>query len=236
MTKSNRILASITTWLKRRTFSIALLLAVLLLLIVGSQLLVVRTARGRTFAEVESLPEPRTVLLLGCVKRLASGSPNPFFEHRVEAAAKLFHAGKTSKIVVSGDNHRHGYDEPTDMKEALVARGVPENAIYCDYAGFRTLDSVVRVKEVFGQTRVTIVSQRFHNERSLFLAKARGIDAIAFDATDVRLEWALKTYLREALARVKAVLDVTILQTQPKFLGPPVNLLEPPQDATAAAS
>jgi SanA protein len=201
-----------------------------------SQMLIVSAASGRIFDDVQAVPGPRPVLLLGCVRTLGGGYANPFFERRVEAAARLFREGKASAIIVSGDNHRRGYDEPTDMKEALVALGVPKEKVYCDYAGFRTLDSIVRAKKVFGQTRITIVSQRFHNERSLYLAQANGLDAVAYNAEDIKLEWALKTYVREAFARVKAVLDVNLLRTQPKFLGPPVRLDQPAQDAPAAAS
>jgi SanA protein len=132
---------------------------------------------------------------------------------------------------VSGDNDTRGYDEPTDMKRALIQDGVPADKVYCDYAGFRSLDSIVRAKKVFGQERVTIVSQRFHNERCLYLAQSSGLDAVAFNAAGIRFEWALKTYIREAFARVKAVLDVNLLGVGPKFLGPAVSLDEPPRDA-----
>jgi len=121
--------------------------------------------------------------------------------------------------VVSGDNHVHGYDEPTDMKNALLEKGVPPDRIYLDYAGFRTLDSVVRVKEIFGQTSVTIISQHFHNQRPIFLAEHHGIDAIGFDAPEVDPEYAWKTRSREQFARVKAVLDIYVFHKQPHFLG-----------------
>ena len=110
------------------------------------------------------------------------------------------------------------------MKQALIAAGVPESKITCDYAGFRTLDSIARAKKVFGQKQVLIISQRFHNERALYLAKCYGLDATAYNAEDVELEHALKTYFREAFARVKAVMDMHVLHTQPKFLGPPVKI------------
>jgi SanA protein len=138
----------------------------------------------------------------------------------------LHRAGKVKAFIVSGDNGSKEYDEPTAMKEALVARGVPEAAIYCDFAGFRTLDSVVRAKSIFGQSRYIIVSQHFHNERAIFLARQRGLDAVGLDAADVSRSFAPTTYLREYLARVQAVLDVTLLQTRPKFDGPPVVITQ----------
>jgi len=113
------------------------------------------------------------------------------------------------------------------MKAALIASGVPEGKIYCDYAGFRTLDSIVRAREVFGQSKIMVVSQRFHNERALYLAGSQNVDAIGFNAADAELSrpTAIKNEIREILARVKAVLDTNVLRTQPKFLGTPVQVV-----------
>jgi SanA protein len=124
-------------------------------------------------------------------------------------------------IVVSGDNSTEYYDESTAMKEALVLIGVPDSVITLDYAGFRTLDSVVRCKWVFGQSEIIVVSQEFQNERALFIANHYGINAVGFNAKDVPNRYGFKTMLREYLARVKAVLDIYVLNTQPKFPGPP---------------
>jgi SanA protein len=105
------------------------------------------------------------------------------------------------------------------MKMALLEKGVPADRIYLDYAGFRTLDSVVRAKEIFGQGQITVISQHFHNQRAIFLAGHRGIDAIGFDATEVEFRYAFKTRCREQFARVKAVLDIYVFHMQPHFLG-----------------
>lgn len=214
--------------LKRWLVRLAALSALTLTLIAVCHWRVAVAASGRLYDEAAAVPGGRVALVLGCAKKLRGGWSNPFFTSRIRAAAELFEAGKAHTLLVSGDNRHEGYDEPTDMKEALIAAGVPEDRIVCDYAGFRTLDSVVRAKKVFGATEVTIISQRFHNERAVYLARCSGMDAIALNAQDVRLEWALKVYLREALARVKAVLDVQVLHTQPHFLGEPVKLPERP--------
>ena len=108
--------------------------------------------------------------------------------------------------------------EAEEMKKELMQKGVPEKSIYLDYAGFRTLDSVVRAKEVFGQTRLTIISQRFHNERAIYLAEKNGITAIGFNARDVDVYAGLKTNIRELFARVKMFIDLAI-DKQPHFLG-----------------
>ena len=87
---------------------------------------------------------------------------------------ELFQAGKISRILVSGDNRRMNYNEPVEMRKALIAHGIPDSVIVMDFAGIRTLDSVIRAKKVFGQDRFTIISQRFHNERALYIAGRNG--------------------------------------------------------------
>jgi SanA protein len=168
---------------------------------------------------VEALPEAPVAVVLGTAPRLADGRVNLFFRPRLEAAARLFKSGKVKALIVSGDNGSKNYDEPTEMKRVLIELGVPEEKIVCDFAGFRTLDSIVRAKEVFGQSRFIVVSQRFHNERAVYLARASGIEAWGLNAKDVPVALSLKTFLREKLACVKAVLDVNVFHTQPKFLG-----------------
>jgi SanA protein len=119
-------------------------------------------------------------------------------------------------LLVSGDNHSKNYDEPTDMKNYLVSLGVPKEAITLDYAGFRTFDSMIRAKLIFGLTKFTIVSQEFHNQRALFICDQLGIEAVAFNAKDGYRGTGSLT--REYFAKSKAVLDF-LLGTEPKFLG-----------------
>lgn len=211
-----------------------LFIALHVLLIFGGFYVVVWwTARGACYSNIDRVPVRLVGLVLGCVKKVG-GYDNEFFKTRVDAAAKLFRAGKVRYLVVTGDNSIAGYDEPTDLKAALVEKGVPADRIYCDYAGFRTLDSVVRAKKVFGQDDITIVSQRFQNERALYLAKRRGMpDAVAFNADDPAIESTCKMHLREIFARFKAVLDVEFLRTEPRFLGKRVSIGpgDPPVDA-----
>lgn len=176
-------------------------------------------AEKRCFDEVSLIPEAPAAVVLGTSPRLADGRANLFFLPRLEAAAALFKAGRVRALIVSGDNGTREYDEPTEMKRMLVQMGVPESKIVCDHAGFRTLDSIVRARDVFGQSRFIVVSQRFHNERAIYLAQAAGVEAWGFNAREVPVALSLKTFLREKLACVKAVLDVRVLRTRPKFLG-----------------
>jgi SanA protein len=179
-------------------------------------------AAGRCFADPAALPVCDTALVLGASDRTASGAANLHYENRLDAAAALWHRGAVRWLLVSGDNGRTGYDEPTRMKADLVARGVPAAAIYRDFAGFRTLDSVLRARAVFGLQRFVIVSQPDHIRRAVYLARSHGIDAVGFAAAAVEGRPGLRTRIREQFARINAVLDVEILARGPRFLGEPV--------------
>jgi SanA protein len=186
---------------------------------------IVREASGRIFNGVATAPKNDVALVLGTAPRVGGGRwKNPFFENRMDAAAALFRAGKVRHLLISGDNGRREYDEPTAMRNALIARGIPERAITLDYAGFRTLDSVVRARAVFGQTKLTIVTDDFHLPRALFLARAAGVDAVGVVSPRVPNQWSRKTRAREIAARIAAWLDVSVLHTKPKFFGPKVPI------------
>lgn len=212
------------TILKRRRVWLAVSAVAAIGFVFACEWWIERSAGGRCFDAVERVPEAPVAVVLGTSARLADGRANLFFLPRMEAAAALFKAGRVKALIVSGDNGTQGYDEPTDMKRVLMQMGVPAEKVVCDYAGFRTLDSVVRAKQVFGQQRMIFVSQRFHNARAIYLAQAFGIEAFGMDAKNVPVALSLKTFLREKLACVKAVLDVNVLGTQPRFLGEKVSV------------
>lgn len=174
--------------------------------------------KDRIFSSIDSVPYRPVALVLGTTYRV-QGRPNPFYDNRLKAVAELYRQNKISHILVSGDNATLSYNEPITMHNDLVDMGIPSEAITMDYAGFRTLDSVVRAQKVFGLEHFVVVSQRFHSLRALFLARENGIDAVAFEAPGVGGYGGLRTRGREVLARTKAVLDVYVLGTQPKFLG-----------------
>lgn len=204
--------------MKKKLFGIIIVIALLctITIIVCNQK-IKRFADTRTYTEVTAIPHNDVGLLLGTAPKLKNGN-NLYFDYRILAAAELHKAGKIKYILISGDNRKKDYNEPEEMKKALIHKGIPEKSIYLDYAGFRTLDSVVRAKEVFGQTKFTIISQRFHNERAIYLAEKNGIDAIGYNANDVNAYAGLKTNVRELLARVKMFIDLAI-DKQPHFLG-----------------
>ncbi|MGH1386518.1 SanA/YdcF family protein [Kordia sp.] len=193
----------------------------LVLLVVGiviCNVYVEFSSKGKTFNNTTEIPKNKVGLLLGTAKYLKGGTINLFYQYRINAAVKLYKAGKIEYILVSGDNGSKYYDEPTTFKEDLIAAGVPEDKIILDYAGFRTLDSVVRSKEIFQQESITIISQQFHNERAIAIANAKGVNAVGFNAKDVSGRYGFKVEVREIFARVAMCMDL-VIGKQPKFLG-----------------
>ena len=201
------------------SFKICIVLAGLgVLSIMAANWWVEEFAKTKLYTSVQDVPYNKVGLFLGTGKYLSNGRINLYYKYRIEAAGKLYKAGKVHFILVSGDNSTKDYDEPTTIKSDLVALGIPENKIYLDYAGFRTLDSVVRCDKIFGQKSITVISQQFHNERAIFIADNNKIAAIGFNAKDVSKRYGLKVWVRERLARVKMMLDL-LIGKQPKFLG-----------------
>lgn len=191
---------------------------------VGSHCYVKYKSNGKTYTSVNSIPSNRVGVLLGTSpKSRYTKQRNPFYVFRIEAAVKLYKAGKIKRILISGDNRRKNYNEPDMMKADLVAAGIPASHIYCDYAGFRTLDSMVRAKKVFGLSSFTVISQKFHNDRAIALASWQDVDAIGYNARDIKMNKGYHVYFRELLARAKMVLDM-LINKQPHFLGEPIDI------------
>lgn len=186
--------------------------------------LIEKTAKGFVYTDVSEVPARKVGLLLGTSVKLPDGRKNLFMVYRLDAAESLFKNKKIEYVLVSGDNGTQDYNEPEAIRAALVARGIPENRIVLDYAGFRTLDSIIRAKEVFGQSEFTVISQEFHNERALFIAHGNDIPAIAFNAKEVSSSVAPRVYLREYFARAAALVDVYVLSRNPKFYGEPIAI------------
>ena len=190
-----------------------------LILISSSHALIENSSEGKVFQSGGEVPDGRIGLVLGCSRYLSNGRENLYFKFRIEKAEELYRTGKVEYLIVSGDNSRKDYDEPTQMKNALIERGVPEAVIYCDYAGFSTLDSVVRAKEIFQQSELVVISQEFHIKRAIYIGESCGVDLVGYVARDVSGSGGLKTKLREYLARVKTVLDLHMLGREPVYLG-----------------
>lgn len=187
-----------------------------------------RLADPYLFDDPARLPDVDVALVLGAAPIGPEGGPNRYFEYRLDAAAALWRAGKVKYLLASGDNSGPDYDEPSAMRAGLIARGVPASAIYRDFAGVRTRDSVVRARSVFGQQRLIVVSQGFHAARAIFLARADGIEAWGLAARDVNRAYSIFTELRRYPSAVRAYLDVW-LDTPPRHGGPSIAVgVDPP--------
>jgi len=206
---------------------IGIVLSVILLIIIFLILLanckIEMNAENKVYDDIKKIPYRKVGLLLGTSKYLANRQENPYFTYRINAAVALFNVGKIDFILVSGDNRHVSYNEPRDMKKALIKRGVPAEKIYLDYAGFRTLDSVVRTDKIFGQRSFTVISQKFHNKRAIYIGESNGLNLIGYNAKDVTGEQSLKTNVRETFARVKVFLDI-LTGKKPKFLGDSISI------------
>lgn len=210
----------------RRLWRACLVLAALgLMLVAYANFAPSWSAVGRIHDDPAQVPAGRVAMVFGTTDSI-SGRPNLYFSYRIDAAARLWQSGRIKAIIVSGDNSSKYYNEPARMKTALIARGIPEHRIVEDPAGLRTLDSVGRAKEVFLLNEVVFISQRFQNERALYLARGFGLDAHAFNARDVTTHAGLKTRFREVGARVLMWLDVHILGTGPSYFGKHIPLPE----------
>lgn len=203
-------------WMKRIFLTLSILFVSLFIF---TNLWIVRSTKNRVFSDLSKVPHHRIALVLGTSHRTSKGDPNPFFEKRIETAAELYKKGKIDHLILSGDNRTIYYNEPMAMLRALLKKGVPASAITLDYAGLRTLDSIVRCKEIFGQNKFIIITQPFHSYRALFISRYHHINAIAMVAEEPDFEYSFKVRIREYLARTKAVLDLYVLKTPPRFLG-----------------
>jgi SanA protein len=206
-------------WRRVRMVLIALPLVVVLLICFANWW-VIKSTEDKVLTDINLLNGRSVALVLGTSNKLRNGSANPFFANRIKAAAELYKEGKVVHFILSGDNRSSKYyNEPLAMRKALVSLGVPVSAITLDFAGLRTLDSIVRSKEIFGQDKITIITQSFHSYRALFISNFYNIDAVALVAQAPGSETPFHVYVREYFARAKAVLDLYILNTTPDHMG-----------------
>lgn len=199
-----------------------------LILIFGATILfcnytITNSSKGRTYNSINEIPKNRVGLILGTAKWLTSGRPNLYYSNRIIATVDLYNAKKIAYVLVSGDNGSIYYNEPKAIKKDLIEAGIPEEKIFLDYAGFRTYDSMIRSKFIFGLENVTVISQKFHNDRAIYIAKQKGINAIGYNAKDISVANGFKVQLREYFARVKVFIDL-YTNKQPKFLGEQIDI------------
>lgn len=202
---------------KIKTKKIVLFAGVCLLVVIGiimtCHVLVVNNAKGRTYDNLADIPQREIGLLLGTSPITPQGGHNFYFDNRIKAAADLYHSGKIKKILASGGDYslteKHGCDEPTAMRDSLVAYGVPDTCIIEHWQGWRTINSIEAVRDLYDFDNITIISQKYHNERALYQADHLGITAIGYNAepSPIRRN-RIKNTIREYFARVKLFLDL----------------------------
>ncbi|MFN3402640.1 MAG: vancomycin high temperature exclusion protein [Cytophagaceae bacterium] len=198
---------------------VAVTIAAVLIFIITCNVWVVLSTSDQVYNSLSEVPQKKVALVLGTSKYSRQGRSNPYFNHRMNAAKSLYYSNKIEDIIISGDNSLSYYNEPKDMRKYLRTYGIPDSVIYPDYAGFRTFDSVVRCKKVFGQDDVIVVTQKFHVYRALFISNFYNMNAVGYIAENEGFSDSYDTLLREYFARCKAVIDLFILNKQPKFLG-----------------
>lgn len=194
---------------------IAVLLAPLfgMLIIAFCNLTIIEYSKGRVYDNVKEIPYKEVGLLLGTSPTTINGWTNIYYTYRIDAAVKLYKAKKISRILISGDGKEKSYDEPKYMRRELIKRGIPAHKITLDKKGLRTYDSVINAKETFGLSNFTVISQRFQNERAIYLAGHNDIDAIGFNAKDApnqKGKSAIKVRIREVFAKVKVFMDLIL--------------------------
>lgn len=202
-------------WVKRIFVSLGFGFLVILSLNVW----ILVSTSDQIFKEEILLSPQRVGLVLGTSRFTAQGEKNEFFEERMNAAAKLFELGIIDHILVSGDNRSIYYNEPRDMLNALLERGIAQSEVTLDYAGLRTLDSVVRCAQIFGQSSFIIITQEFHLHRALFIANYHGLNAYGFSPKSSKVSVPTKVRIREFIARVLAVLDLYVWNKKPEIMG-----------------
>jgi vancomycin permeability regulator SanA len=206
------------------------------LLIVGANVFVTRSAEGLAFDDPAEVPERPTAIVFGA--GVVNGQATPALADRVEGAVALYQQGRVSHLLMTGDNSRSDYDEVSVMRDLAIDQGVPAEAITRDHAGFDTRSSCYRARDIFGVDAAVLVTQDYHLPRALYTCRDLGIDAVGLRVPDWQhnadqLDWgqypdldAQRYMAREWLARVNALLEAHVTHPEPQFLGPYLGLGE----------
>ncbi|HMU26448.1 MAG TPA: ElyC/SanA/YdcF family protein [Solirubrobacterales bacterium] len=212
-------------WKKRGLITVAALGTIALLVVLATNLIVLLDSDGTVWNDPADAKHAEVAIVPGAMVN-QDGTMSMMLADRVNQAAALYRDGKVEKILVSGDHGQWTYDEPTTMRKALVAQGIPANVIYEDHAGFNTNATMQRARDIFGVSDATVVTQGFHMKRSLFLAQAAGLDANGL-TSDLHGYGGqgIKSDIREVLSRTKAVFD--LLRGAPVTGGEPVPITGP---------
>lgn len=205
------------------TFSIILIIVLIVLIIYACNELIIKKSKRKVFNSFTDIPFNKVGLVLGTAKYLAFGNVNPFYRNRIRAAIELYRNKKIKYIIVSGDSNKNNYNEPEQMQADLIKEGVEPSHIFMDNAGIRTYNSMLRLKKIFDQKEATIISQKFHNQRAIFIGIKMGLHVIGYNALDVKGKAGYNVLIREKFARVKAILDI-LVEIKPNLTAKKVSI------------
>jgi SanA protein len=186
-------------------------------------LIIVRSARSSIAEKMANVPPAPVAIILGAGVR-PDGTPSPMLTDRLETGIRLYKSGKVGRLLLTGQHSTKTYDEVNTMLRYVLARGVPEQYVFTDHAGFNTYDSMYRARDVFKVTTAIVVTQGFHLARAVYTARSLGIDASGVSADIQHYPTVWKNVAREWLARTKAYVDLHLLKPKPKFLGPEIPI------------
>lgn len=203
--------------IKKLIWTIGLSCFFILLIFAVLQLWITLTTRAHIYSDIDAIPKTDFAVVLGTSRYLKNGKNNPFYSERINDAAQLYLQNKVRHIIVSGDNKNFNYNEPRMMAQDLIKKGVPQSAITYDFAGFRTLDSIIRAQKIFNLNHFTVVTQQFHCERAIFIANKNNSQINCLAVKNPNHSFDIQ--FREFFARLYTILDLYIFNTQPKFLG-----------------
>lgn len=203
--------------LKKITKYVLLLLILFLFLAGINSLTVPFRNKAQQYSKIENVPQKQTAILLGALV-YQNGGLSDITKDRALTAVDLYNNKKVEKILVSGDHGRKKYDEVNTIKDFLLEQGIPAEDIFMDHAGFDTYDSIYRARNIFEVESATIVTQKFHLPRSLYIADKLRLEAVGIQADRHKYRSMARIWIRERLATFKAVLNIW-LHSQPKFLG-----------------
>jgi len=197
---------------KRKAIRLSIMAMIIItIIIIGCYIAVSINANNTTYDSIKAIPYNIVGLILGTSPVTPQGEHNYYFDNRIYATVELYGQGKIKQIIASGGDYsaQNGCNELTAMRDSLVAHGVPDSVITLDYQGLRTLNSIVKAKDIYNLDSLTIISQKYHNERAIWLAEHYGIHAIAYNASTPDItNKRIKNISREFLARIKMFLDI----------------------------
>lgn len=215
--------------IKRIALILFATLALVLVFVYSLSSHIKETTSEYIFAKAEDVPEAYTVIVLGASVK-SNGNLSVILKDRVESALQLYHLGKVKRFLLSGDNGTQSYNEPKAMKKYLMERGVNEDHVFLDYAGFDTYDSMYRAAAIFEVDRAIIVTQNFHLPRAVYIARKLGLDYVGYIGDKHVYAHEDSNKKRELLANVKAYLEL-IFRKEPTYLGEKIPIDGPAQSS-----